>query len=145
MSVCTFFGHRECYGLDAQVLSNAIEAQIGQGVEEFLVGNQGQYDAMVRRCLKTLQLQYPHIRDRVVLAYLPGEKLEFEDDSDTMYPEGIEMVHPKFALDWRNRYLIDTADICLCYINQTWGGAYKFACMAKRRGRTVINLGCAAI
>ena len=25
MSVCTFFGHSECYGLDAAVLQNAIE------------------------------------------------------------------------------------------------------------------------
>lgn len=30
------------------------------------------------------------------------------------------------------------------YINHTWGGAYKFASMAKKRGLTVINLGKAA-
>ena len=37
------------------------------------------------------------------------------------------------------------SDCCLCYINHTWGGAYKFACMAKRRGLTVVNLGSADI
>ena len=52
--VCVFFGHKECNGLDAEVLRNTLEELIGQGVEEFLVGNQGQFDSMVRRCLKSL-------------------------------------------------------------------------------------------
>ena len=141
MSVCTFFGHGECYGLDAEVLRSAIEDLIKQGVTEFLVGHQGQFDAMVRSCLKSLQLQYPEIRYSVVLAYLPTRKREFEDFSDTMYPEGIESVHPKFAIDWRNRYLLDRADVCLCYVNHAFGGAYKFARMARNRGLQVINLG----
>jgi hypothetical protein len=143
--VCTFFGHSECYGLDAAVLRSAIEKLIKHGVTEFLVGNQGQFDAMVRNCLKSLQQQYPDIRYTVVLAYLPKEKGEFEDFSDTMYPEGIECVHPKFAIDWRNRFLISSADVCLCFINRTFGGAYKFAHMAKTRGLTVINLGNATL
>ena len=140
MSVCTFFGHRECYGLDEAVLRSAIEDLIHQGVDTFMVGHQGQFDRMVRRCLRSLRIQYPHIQYSVVLAYLPSDRGEPEDLSDTMYPEGIETVHPKFAIDWRNRYLVDTADIALCYVNRTWGGAYKFARMAKRRGKTVINL-----
>ena len=145
MTVCTFFGHSECYGLDAAVLRSTIEDLIKQGVTEFLVGNQGQFDAMVRNCLKSLQQQYPDIRYTVVLAYLPKEKGEFEDFSDTMYPEGIECVHPKFAIDWRNRFLISSADVCLCFINRTFGGAYKFAHMAKTRGLTVVNLGNAIL
>lgn len=39
--VCTFFGHRDCYGLDAEVLRNAIEDLIKQGVVAFYVGNHG--------------------------------------------------------------------------------------------------------
>lgn len=141
MHICTFSGHRECYGLDAAVLQSAIEDLIEQGVTEFLVGHQGQFDAMVRSCLKSLQLQHPDIRYSVVLAYLPKEKREFEDFSDTMYPEGIETLHPRYAIGWRNRYLVDRADVCLCYVNRTFGGAYKFTQMAKRSGLIIINLG----
>ena len=139
MLVCTFFGHRDCFGLDAAVVRGAIEELIQQGVEEFLVGHQGQFDGMVRRCLKSLKVQYPQIKYWVVLAYLPTEKREYEDMSDTIYPE-IEG-HPKFAIERRNRYLIDNANIIICYVNRLCGGAYKFARMAKRRGLTVINLG----
>lgn len=139
MSACTFFGHRECYGLNDQMLRNAIEGLIDQGVDTFYVGNQGGFDAMVYRCLKQLQKAYPNIRVSVVLAYLPTEKSDGEDMADTMYPE-IEG-HPKFAIERRNRWMIEASDCCMCYVNQTWGGAYKFSRQAKRHGLTIINLG----
>ena len=139
MVACTFFGHRECYSLDLQVLMDVIENLIHKGVDTFYVGNQGQFDSTVYACLKQLRSKHPHIRVCVVLAYLPTEKNEYGNPADTMYPE-IEG-HPKFAIERRNRWMIDRSDYCLCYINHTWGGAYKFARLAKHRGKTVINLG----
>lgn len=143
MSACTFFGHRECYGLDIQALKDAIEDLISEGVDTFYVGNQGNFDGMVYSCLKQLRKFYPYIRVSVVLAYLPTEKREGEDMSDTIYPE-IEG-HPKFAIERRNKWMIEASNCCLCYVNHTWGGAWKFARQAKRRGLTVINIGNAAI
>ena len=143
MAACTFFGHRECYSLDEQVLMNAIEDLIRKGVDTFYVGNQGQFDSAVYACLKQLRNRHPHIRVCVVLAYLPTEKHEYDDRTDTMYPE-IEG-HSKFAIERRNRWMIHASQYCICHIDHTWGGAYKFACMAKRRGLTVVNLGSADI
>lgn len=139
MAACTFFGHRECYGLDSRVLQQAIKELIVQGVDTFYVGNQGQFDSAVYSCLKQLRKEHPHIRVCIVLAYLPTGKNEYDDMVDTMYPE-IEG-HPKFAIERRNRWMIDNSDFLFCYINHTWGGAYKFAELAKQRGKTVINLG----
>lgn len=55
VSSCTFFGHRECWELDAGRLCGAIEELIQQGVDTFYVGNQGGFDAMVYSCLKGLR------------------------------------------------------------------------------------------
>lgn len=139
MSVCTFFGHRECYDLKREILQAGIEDLIHQGVDTFYVGHQGHFDAMVYGILKQLRKSYAHICVFVVLAYLPTQVREEADMSDTIYPE-IEG-HPKYAIERRNRWMIERADCCLCYIRHTWGGAYKFACQAKRKGLTVINLG----
>jgi len=136
VSSCTFFGHRECWELDAGRLCGAIEELIQQGVDTFYVGNQGGFDAMVYSCLKGLRKAYSHIFVSVVLAYFPSGEKELPD---SIYPE-IEG-HPKFAIDRRNRWIIDHADICLCYINHTWGGAYKFTTEAKQHGLRMINLG----
>ena len=139
MEACTFFGHRECYGLDDKVLRETVEKLIGQGVDTFHVGNQGQFDSAVYSCLKQLRKDYQHIRVCVVLAYLPAEKAEGQDLVDTMYPE-IEG-HPKFAIERRNRWMLQSSDYCICYINHTWGCAYKFARLAKRCCKEVINIG----
>lgn len=143
MTTCAFFGHRECHGLELGVLRDAIETLIRQGVTTFYVGNQGQFDSMVYSCLKQLRKFYPHIRVAVVLAYLPAETQKWADLSDTVYPEGIELGPQRFALERRNKWLVDHADYCLCYISHARGGAYKFARLARRRGKRVFNL-CAA-
>ena len=139
MSVCTFFGHSDYCELDAAKLRSAIENLIEQGTDTFYVGNHGAFDAMVRACLKQLSKQYPHIHYGVVLAYLPGEKGN-EDLSDTIYPEGMESAPPKFAIDRRNKWMLAQADLVVCYVRRTWGGAYKFASLAQKQGKTVINL-----
>lgn len=142
MSACTFFGHRDCYSLDAKVLQDAIVELIERGVDTFYVGNQGQFDGLVLRCLKDLRKTYPHISFAVVLAYLPTEKQEHDPYFDcSIYPEGQECGPAKFAIERRNRWMIAQAEFCLCYIDHTWGGAYKFAKQAKREDLKIVNLG----
>ena len=146
MMICIFFGHSECGSLDKAMLRNAIGELIKQGVTEFLVGNHGQFDGMVFSCLHDLSKDYPEISYTVVLAYLPTNGQAYDIyRGHSIYPEGLEIGPAKFAIERRNRYLIESADICLCYINHTFGGAYKYAHMAKKRGLQVINLGSAAI
>lgn len=146
MSICTFFGHGECCGLDKTVLRNAIEDLIKRGTTEFLVGNHGQFDGMVFSCLQDLSKDHPEISYSVALAYLLTRKEDCDIyQGHSIYPEGVEIGPAKFAIERRNRYLIDSADTCLCYIDHTWGGAFKFARMAKSRGLQVINLGSAEL
>ena len=71
----------------------------------FYVGHQGQFDAYVYSELKKLKQEYPQINYAVVLAYMPGKKTEYDDYSDTMLPEGIESVHPRYAISWRNNWM----------------------------------------
>ena len=75
------------------------------GVDMFYVGHQGQFDAYVYSELKKLKQEYPQINYAVVLAYMPGKKTEYDDYSDTMLPEGIESVHPRYAISWRNNWM----------------------------------------
>lgn len=141
MPICTFFGHRDCCGLDRESLVCAIEDLISRGVDQFYVGHQGQFDGIVRSVLQQLSVKYPHISYQVVLAYLPIEKRDFMDYTNTVYPEGLETCPPKFAISHRNKWMLARAEYCICFINRTWGGAYPYAMQAMRQGKTVINLG----
>jgi len=108
----------------------------------FYVGQQGVYDAIVRSVLKELVSVYPHIRYAVVLERIPQKRDEFDtrDYSDTMLPEGIETVPPRFAISWRNKWMIKQSDYVVTYITHSWGGAAMFAEIAERQKKSVINV-----
>lgn len=142
MAVCTFFGHRNCPESIKPALQDQIENLIvNHGVDLFYVGNQGQFDAFVRRVLKELTGKYPHINYAVVLAYMPREGSDQADYADTMLPEGIEKVPPRFAIAWRNKWLLSQSDYVVAYVTHFWGGAAQFVEKARKLRKTVINLG----
>ena len=143
MSACTFFGHRDCPSSIKpklhEVLVDLIE---NHSVDMFYVGQQGAFDGIVRSVLKNLVAVYPHVRYAVVLERLSPKRDEFDarDYSDTMLPEGIETVHPRFAISWRNKWMIKQSDYVVTYITHSWGGAAQFAKLAKRQEKIVFSL-----
>ena len=60
--------------------------------------------------------------------------------SDTMLPEGIESVHPRYAISWRNNWMLQQSDYVVTYITHSWGGAAQYAAKAARQGKIVVNL-----
>ena len=138
-NTCIFFGHRDCPQLDTERLRDAVEKLIREGVDTFYVGNNGRFDAAVRSLLKRLKVEYPHIKYWVVLAYLPTKKEDGEDYSDTLLPD-FEQGPPRFAIDRRNRWLVDRADHVICYVTHSHGAAYKFSRLAQKLGKKVYNL-----
>ena len=141
---CCFFGHKDAPPSIYDTLEEAIEKIIAEDdVTEFLVGNQGQFDGMVLKALRRIKEKYPHVSYNVVLAYMPAEKEECNpyEFGETMLPEGIENVHPRYAISKRNDWMVNESDIVLCYIKHSWGGAAKYVEKAKHKGRIIINLG----
>ena len=139
MPVCTFFGHRDCPSSIKPKLQNTLVDLIEkQCVDTFYVGNHGAYDRMVRAILRELVPVYPQIRYQVVLAYMPGKK-DGSDYSDTLLPEGIETVPRRFAISYRNQWMLRQADYVVTYVTHSWGGAAQFAELAERQAKTVIN------
>ena len=55
------------------------------------------------------------------------------------YPE-IEDKPKKYAITYRNRYMMEQADFVIAYVSHNFGGAYAAYRHAKRRGKTVFNL-----
>lgn len=141
--VCSFFGHKDApQSLHPEIKAH-IELLITQrNVDSFMVGNQGSFDSMVLKALRELKQAYPHICYNVVLAYVPAQKQEYElyAPSETFLPEGIETAPKRFAISWRNKWMVRESDLILCYITHSWGGAAQFVEYAKRQEKEVINL-----
>ena len=143
MSVCTFFGHRDCPASVEPALRQTLAELIERhGVDRFYVGRQGAFDAMARAVLRQLKQQYPHIRYAVVLERLPGKRGEpaAPELADTIFSEGLEDAPPRWAISYRNRWMLEQADVVVAYVTRSWGGAAQFAARAARQKKPVINL-----
>ena len=141
MATCTFFGHRNCPDTIKPKLRKALVDLItNHDVNMFYVGHQGQFDALVRSVLRDLKIEYPRIQYAVVLAYMPSKQNEYDDYSDTMLPEGIESVHPRYAISWRNNWMLKQSDYVVTYITHSWSGAAKYVARAKHLGKHTLNI-----
>ena len=140
MASCTFFGHRDCPSdIRNRLKETLIDLIENHGVDFFYIGNHGSFDAMARNILRELKTVYPMIEYTVVLAYTPQKVNEYEDYSDTMLPEGIEHVPKRFAISWRNNWMLNHADYVVTYITHSWGGAAQFVQKAEKHGKAVYN------
>ena len=143
MSNCTFFGHRSVPNeIEPTLQSTLIDLIENHDVNLFYVGNHGGFDMMVRRILKKLSGFYP-ITYYVILAYMPQkqDKSEFTDYSDTIMPEGIENVPKRFAITYRNKWMLSRADYVVTHVNtHVASGAAQFKKLAEKQGKTVINI-----
>lgn len=136
---CTFFGHRDCpISVKPRLLATLIDLIEHKGVTMFYVGNQGRFDAIVCSVLRELAEQYPQISYAVVLAYMPREGEG--SATDTILPEGIETVPRRFAIPWRNRWMLGRSDYVVVYVTHSWGGAAQFAALARRKGKAICHL-----
>jgi hypothetical protein len=74
---------------------------------------------------------------------MPEKHDEFDptDYSDTILPEGIETVIKRFAITYRNRWMIEQSDFVVTYVvHDAASGAAQFKKLAVRRGKKIIDL-----
>lgn len=140
---CTFFGHRTATEKIVPVLQSTIIDLIeNHNVDVFFVGNHGSFDSIVKGTLKKLSESY-YIKYYVVLAYYPEKADQFDKEaySDTIVFEGFENVPKRFAISYRNKWMISKSDYVVTYVTHDIGsGAAQFKTLAERKGKTVINL-----
>ena len=73
---------------------------------------------------------------------MPSAKVAnlYEDFSDTMLPEGIEKVPKRYAILWRNKWMIEHADYVVTYVTRLFGGAAQFSALAKSKGKIIYDI-----
>lgn len=143
MGTYSFFGHRDTPDSIRPALKKIITELLQNDSDcEFLVGNQGAFDALAKSVLKELQKDGYDITYYIVIPYLPTKKKPQDDSSQepTLFPEGLEAVPKRYAISKRNRWMVEVSDSVICYIRHWQGGAASAVEYAKRKKKTIINL-----
>ena len=108
----------------------------------FYLGGYGNFDKICFDLLSKLKSKYTNIKRVFITPYLYNyDKLKSLSKiyDETMYPP-IETAPPKFAIDRRNRWMIENSDMLICYITHTFGGAYKTYKYALNKNIKIINI-----
>lgn len=143
--IVTFFGHKDA----PDTLKPAIKENILRLLDRypdctFYVGNNGKFDRMVISVLTEISESIPDLSYAVILAYLPKGNKDLCPDYTklpTIFPDGIENAPRKFAISYRNDWLVKQTDITICYITRSSGsGAAQFVEKIRRKNKEIINL-----
>ncbi|MCM1166823.1 MAG: hypothetical protein NC299_13165 [Lachnospiraceae bacterium] len=139
--VVSFFGHKDTPSTVKPFLEQTVQRLIEENEDiTFLVGTHGAFDLMAQSVLKQALKRYPRIICYIVLAYVPVGDSSERYISPTLVPEGIESVPKRFAITFRNNYMVKECDTVICYITHDWGGAWEFVHKARQKGKNIINL-----
>ena len=136
MAACSFFGHRDSPESLYPVLKETVREIIRSGLATvFYMGTQGNFDAMAYCAVKELLAAYPSVIVYRVLPYLPKTEI-----GDSILPKGIETVPPRYAISWRNKWLLDHSAMIVSYITHSYGGAAQAVRQAEKQGAPIIRI-----
>lgn len=140
MYSAVFIGHNECYDISAKQLERTIIECIDKGVTVFLNGGQGGFDRMSAVTVHKLKKIYPNIKNVLVIPYLNFKIFNDKIFDEIIYPDGFEKYYFKAAIIEKNKYMVDKSQFAICYINHSWGGAYKTYEYALKKQLIICNL-----
>ena len=143
----TFCGHSNFISnaeIEQRLLS-LLEALVGDKDVEFYLGGYGNFDAFAYHCCKKYKIRHknaslifvtPYITPEYQKNHLKNAKALYDM---IIYPE-IDEKPRKYALSYRNKYMVEVSDFVIAYVKHDYGGAYKTLMHAKRKGKVIFNL-----
>ena len=145
--IVTFCGHSQYTetGEDEQKILSLLTEIIGDHHAELYLGGYGSFDSFARTCGKKYQETHPNTRLIFVTPYITIDyqknHLDYNKDlyDEILYPN-LEDKPLKFAISYRNKWMVEQADYVIAYITHDWGGAYQTYRHAQRKKKPLFNI-----
>ena len=141
--IITFCGHSDYIPTpdDEERVLSLLERIVGDGAAEFFLGGYGAFDHFAYNCCKQYKQTHPRVSLVFVTPYIREAYLKGKDRiyDEIVYPE-IGDKPQRFAISYRNKYMVEKADRVIAYVSHDWGGAYATYKLALKKGKIVYNL-----
>ena len=152
-----FIGHRQIFDKDLENrLYSAVETEIKNGCNTFVMGTHGDFDKAALRVCRNLRQIYKNLKIEVVITSLAQIKPIVTDHSDEFGDEvykpyedvetimfDIENTYFKQKITESNKRMIDSCSTLICYVDTNYkyaSGAKTAYLHAKKKGLTIVNL-----
>ena len=137
--MCTFLGHHDVQSNIREALKKAIVELIQNGVDEFVVGNNGKFDFYAQEILIELQNRGEKINISIALSHIDEESLT-NNQGFTVFPDVLEKCLPRFAISKQNDWMIKKSQVAVVYLAHNFSNTSKWVEKAKRRKLKIINI-----
>ncbi len=149
---CCFTGHREIpaekYMYIKGRLDEELERLIKNGIRVFCAGGAKGFDTVAAMSVLAAKERYPEIKLSLILPcadqaehWSEIDKLNYEEIKRRADEVTILRDHyTRFCMQQRNRALVDSASVCICYLEKSTGGTAYTVNYAKKSGIKIINL-----
>ena len=142
----SFFGHRTFVPNDElkfKILEDIKSTALGENTC-FLLGGYGGFDSFAFSVAKEYKKLYCDTKLFFVTPYISetyqkNKTSVYADEVDEIIYPPLEKVPHKFAIAYRNRYMVNMSDIVIFYVKRNFGGAYQAMQYAKKKGKRIIN------
>jgi len=145
-----FVGHRRIdkfASVEKKVKELVGELIRSKSYVDFLVGRDGDFDRIVSSAVLRVKRQLYDDNSSLIWV-MPYETAEYRNCIGYFeeYYDEVELcqesatAHFKGAIQRRNRYMIDRADLLICYVKEKNGGAYQTMEYAIKAGKKIINI-----
>ena len=146
--IITFCGHANFHKAQEyeQQLIDILERETRDCTAEMYLGGYGNFDEFAYQCCLSLKHTHNNISLIFVTPYITesyqrNQLIQYAEKYDCiLYPE-IEDKPLKYAINYRNRYMVDKADLVIAFVDHTWGGAYQTYQYATRKKKRILNIG----
>ncbi len=142
MKSCAFFGHRninvEQYR--EKLLKTLVDMIENMGVTHFYSGYRGDFDRFCSNTVYELKAKYPHIKNTMVLSYIPGKEFILPKCFDDSVYLLERKVPKRLAIIETNKHLVDKVDFIVAWVVLHGGGAYTAFNYARKRKKSIISL-----
>ena len=128
------FGHATTPYDAISLIQAAAEKQYNeQSIRTFIVGNRGSFVSLAATAIKNLKKRHDDISLLLLLAHHPAERpVHLTEGFDNSYYPPLESVPRQYAIVRANKYMVDTADSIICYVNRI-GNTRKLLEQAQKR------------
>lgn len=147
MSICCFAGHNMIYddNIKSEIYNLCVNLITNENVNEFFVGNYGEFDLLCGNIISRLKDKYKDIKLHLVIPYITKNINENKNDIYKKYdsiiiPEMNENTPNNVKIIKANEYMIKKSQFVICYVYYSWGGAFKTYNYAKRKNINIINI-----
>jgi uncharacterized phage-like protein YoqJ len=149
---CCFSGHRDITADEYPDIAYQLELKVfdlvSQGFTSFYDGGAIGFDTLAAKTVIKARAIFPHVKLNLILPCKDQDKKWKEPDrneykeilSKADYIEYVSERYKRNCMFQRNRRIVDSSSVCLCYLNKNKGGTAYTVAYAKNQGVRIINI-----